>query len=266
MGSGARSVFGLAVLAAALAAGTAGAAPASSNLILDILVGNTRSDAHIVPRHQNETVTSLRFKVGVNVETIGPDVAADVRVRLHLPEGLHWGADLPDPTENCTSTATTADCQPGFPLDANDLSRRATGWGWDVTADAPGDYALSAEVVQSSAPDPDTSDNSSQVTVHVTRAVSIGGVKISPARPKAGAVVTARVAVTAGGDAITPTSVRCAGKVGGKTVSSRAASSGGRATCSFRPARSAKGKTLHGSVTVVAAGATATRAFAVKLR
>jgi hypothetical protein len=266
MGSRLGSALVGAVLAAALAAGTVGAAPPSSNLILDILVGNTRSDAHIVPRQQTETVKSLRFKVGVNVETVGPDVAANVRVRLHLSEGLHWGADLPDPTENCTSTATTADCEPGFPLDSNDLNKRATGWGWDVTADAPGDYALSAEVVASSAPDPDTSDNSSRVTVHVTRAVSIGSVKISPAKPRAGALVTARVAVTAGGDAMTPTSVRCEGKVGGRTVPGRATSSGGRATCSFHPARSARGKTLRGSMTVAAAGATATRTFSVKLR
>jgi hypothetical protein len=267
MGSRLGSALAGALLAAGLAAGTGAAAPrASSNLILDVLVGNTRSDTHIVPRRQTETVNSLHFKVGVNVESVGPDAAADVRVRFHLPEGLRWGADLPDPTENCTSTTSTADCQPGFPLDPNDLSKRAVGWGWDVTASAPGDYALSAEVVESASSDPDTSDNSSAVTVHVTRPVSIGSVKILPAKPKAGSLVTARIAVSAGGDAITPTSVVCAGKVGAHTVPGRATFSSGRATCGFHPARNARGKKLHGTVTVVAGGARGTRTFSVRLR
>jgi hypothetical protein len=266
MGSRVSSAIVGAVLAAGLAAGTVGAAPASSNLILSLLVGTKRTDMHILPNHQTESVKSLHFKLGINVESIGPDVAAGVRVRFHLPEGLRWGTDLPDPSENCTSTATTADCEPGFPLDANDLSKRAVGWGWDVVATAAGDYALSGEVVASASSDPDTSDNSAEATVHVTQAVSVGSVKLLPAKPKAGSVVTARVAVSAGGGMITPTAVFCAGKVGAQRVPSVARFSLGRASCRFGPARSARGKTLQGSVTVVAAGVTVRKTFVVKLR
>jgi hypothetical protein len=256
-----------AVLAATLVAGTAGGTPsASANLDVDLLVGQTRADTRIVPKGQTLIVKSLRFKAGIAVESIGPDVVQTVRARFHLPEGLRWGTDLPDPSEGCTSTATTADCLSPIALDVNDLNSRATGWAWDVIADGPGDYALSGEVVESSASDPDLSDNSAAVTAQVTQPVSIGGVKLSPAKPKAGSVVTARIAVTAGGDAITPTAVLCAGKAGGKAVRSAAGFSAGRATCKFRPASNAKGTVLRGSVTVAAGGVRATRTFAVRLR
>src|SRR5438132_1718378 len=129
-----------AVFSALLVTGVASAAPDASNLDLNLLAGNTRSDVVIVPSGQTKTVASLHFKAGITVENVGPDVAQTVRVRLHLPNGLHWGTDFPDPSENCTSTANTADCASPYPLDPNDLNKRSTGWGWDITADAPGDY------------------------------------------------------------------------------------------------------------------------------
>jgi hypothetical protein len=259
-----RALCGIA-LAAVLAVGTAGAAPASSNLVLSILVGNTRADTHIVPTQQTETVKSLHFKAGLNIENSGPDPAQTVRVRLQLSDGLHWGTDLPDATENCTSTPTTANCAAPFALDSNDLSRRAIGWGWDVIAVAPADYALTAEVVESSSSDPDPSDNSSSATAHVTQTVAVGSVKLRPARPKAGSSVTAQVAVTEGGDAITPSGVVCAGKIGARRVPSVAGFSSGRATCRFGPLRSIRGKILRGSVTVVAAAVQVRKTFLVKL-
>jgi hypothetical protein len=172
------------------------ASAASSNVLVNVAVG-VDVRAPVIPRGGSATVGSLAFKAGASVETIGPDSADNVSIRLLLPAGLRWGTDLPDATENCTATPNTAECRPGFILDPQNPGMRAAGWIWDVVAETPGSYQLRAELISSSADDPDPSDNTSLVTVVVARAIAAGAARITPARPRAGAVVSARVAVQA---------------------------------------------------------------------
>ena len=200
----------------------------------------------------------------MDVESTGPDPAS-VRLRFELPAGLHWGDDLPDPGENCTSTTTVAECHPPFPLDWNNPQMSGFGWLWDVVADAPGSYVLKAELIESSASDPESADDSSSVTAVVKEAaaaVTAGAVKLSPAKPRAGAIVSARVAVTGA----SPTDVACTGTVGNARVAGVGRASAEAASCRYRTPRSARGKTLRGSVAFSANGTKITKRFAVRLR
>jgi hypothetical protein len=207
----------------------------------------------------------LKFKLGMNAENIGADPAT-VRVLFTLPAGLHWGADLPDATEECTSTESTADCAPGRVLDANNLSSRAAGWVWDVTADRPGLYSVNARLVDVSSPDSDPSDNSATATIEVTESVTIGTARPLAARPKAGSVVSVRVRLSRGVNAVTPTAVSCSARVGPTKVSGKARAAPGAASCAFQTRRSFSGKTLRGVVGFAIDGSKRSRAFAVRLR
>jgi hypothetical protein len=251
------------VFALALAGQGTPAARTTSNLKVTIVVGRALRN---IPEFQNGESTAmhhLAFRAGVNVASTGPD-EANVRVRFELPAGLHWGFDLPDPTENCTATITIAECrtpQPLFTVFPN------VGWAWDVFADAPGTYVLKGAVIESSAADPDPSDNAASVTVVVTQpTVAASAVKISPARPRAGSVVSARVGVTAEGVATTPSGVRCAGTVGARRIAATASASNGTATCRYRTPKAGRRKTLRGTISFTAEGAQLTRQFAVRLR
>jgi hypothetical protein len=251
------------VFTAVAVVASASAAPAgTAHLSVNIFVG-TNLRAPIIPRGDSTTVSGLKFKAGLNVESTGPDLAS-VRLRFELPSGLHWGDDLPDPGENCTSTASAAECHPPFPLDWNNPQMSGLGWLWDVVADAPGSYVLKAELVESSASDPEPADDSSSVAVVVKEAataVTASAVKLSPAKPTAGSVMSARVAVSGA----TPTGVICAGAVGSVRVTGTGRATVGAATCRYRTPRTARGKTLRGSVSFVAAGTRITRRFTVKL-
>jgi hypothetical protein len=262
-------VMGIALACALTGPLSASSAPAgsaaSSNVLVQIAVGGDLR-APVIPRGGTATVGSLGFKAGANVETIGPDSTDNVRIHFELPAGLHWGTDLPDPTENCSSTASAAECRPGFILDPQNPGTRAAGWIWDVVADAPGSYQLKAEVLSSSADDPDLSDNSAIVTVVVTRAITASTAGISPARPRAGAVVVARVFVRAGDEPITPTRVACSGSASGRKVAGAATAMAGSAKCTFLTPRAARGKTLRGTVAFTAGDTRLNRRFAVKLR
>lgn len=245
------------------AAATAPASPRASNITVSIVVGTAVRNIPTIPNGGSATVPRLSFKAGVNVESTGPDEAT-IRVRFELPAGLRWGVDLPDSSENCSSTASVAECRSPQPLFS---TTPGAGWAWDVEADAPGTYVLKAELIESSTSDPDPSNNSSSITVVVTQpAVTASAAKVSPARPKAGAVVSARVAVSAGGEAATPSGVTCAGSVGKSRLAGTGKAGSGVAICRYRTPRSAKGKTLRGTVAFSAGGTQITRRFAVKLR
>src|SRR5919199_161468 len=195
--------FVLAVSALAAVSSASGAASAA-NLGVNVVVGTTHgARPDVVLNGASVTVNRLDFIAGMAVEDVGPE-PADVHVRLELPAGLRWGADVPDPSESCTSTPTTGDCTPAT-LDP-DNNNRSTGWVWDVIADAPGTYVLKTSVVSSSKADPDLSDNVATATVVVqpasTAAVAATAARVLPARPRAGSVVVARVGVTAGGNPV----------------------------------------------------------------
>ena len=90
-------------------------------------------------------------------------------------------------------------------------------------------------------------------------------VKLSPAKPKAGSLVSATVRVTAGGTPIRPTGVSCTGTLAGAKVKGTAKAASGIASCRYRTPKSAKGKTLRGKVAFSARGTKFTKPFAAKL-
>ena len=199
---------------------------------------------------------------------------ASATIRFTLPDGLSWGSDLPDSTESCTSTPSTGECQTQTlePI----AGRNAVGWGWDVVAARTGSYVLRAAIVSASEPDPEPSNDTASVTVVVTEAApppppppttstTASAARVTPAKPKAGAQVVATVRVTAGGAAVRPTGVKCTGALAGAALRGAPRATAGAATCTYRPARSAKGKTLRGSVSFAARGQTFTKRFSARL-
>ena len=172
-----------------------------------------------MPNGGTTRLSKPSFMAGAVLTSEGPDPVGG-HMRFELPPGLHWGSDAPDPSENCTGTATVGDCRTSADLDPNQF-RGDAGWVWNVVADAPGSYVLKAEIVETSTPDTNPTDNSSSVTVVITGSgngsgpgVATGAVKLSPAVPRAGSVVVARVRVTSGGSPIRPTRPSCSAKVG----------------------------------------------------
>jgi hypothetical protein len=264
---------GATLAALALLTATAGAAPAAVDLHLDVMIGRSATTAASVPNGSTQTVTSLRFGAGVNLSLVSIQ-AASAKVRLVLPDGLAWGTDAPDPTEDCTSTASTGECQ--SPLLEPIGGRNAVGWGWDVVAARTGSYVLRAEIVQASEPDPEPSNDAASVTIVVTDTAPppppggggarVGAVSLTPAKPKAGSTVVASVRMTAGGNPTRPEGVTCTATAGAAKLKGVGRAGNGAATCTFRTPRSAKRKLLKGAVSFTAVGARYTRRFSVRLR
>ncbi len=231
-----------------------------------------------IPNGGTSNITGLTFYAGMAIDHNGGGEEATARVRLSLPDGLHWGPDVPDPSEKCVGTATTAECDTPVLLNS-EPSRRTVGWVWDVVADKPGSYMLRVETVSTSATDPDLSSNTASVTVVVSEAsgggsggggggaatVSAGAAKVVPAKPKAGSLVTASVRVTAGGAPIRPTAVACGATLAGTKVIGTPRAATGGASCRYRTSKAAKGKTLRGSVSFSARGKRFTKRFSVRL-
>lgn len=256
---------------------TAGAKGAAVDLSVNIGVGSTLRDVR--PQLNGATVqTQLKFWAGPGVDLITA-LPADVTVRFELPQGVAFGGmDLPDSTESCTGTATTATCTaPLEPISG----RNGVGWGWDLAAAAPGSYVLTAEVVQSSDVDPDPSNDRATVTVVASEpqppggggggggggaaSVSASAVKLSPAKPKAGSKVVASVRVTRGGSPVKPTGIACTATIGKSKVKGGAKSSSGLASCLFKTPRAGKGMTMLGSVAFKAGGQGFTKRFSARL-
>jgi len=268
-----RSLASLAVLGAVLVS-SAGAAPAAVDIQIDVVVGGSVRTARPVPNGGTATVTGLNFAAGVDIGLITA-APASATVRLTLPAGLAWGTDLPDPTESCTSTASTGECQ--TPELEPITGRNSIGWGWDIVAARTGSYVLRAEILSASQPDPEPANDTASVTVVVTDAPSpppppsaggarVGAAKLSPARPRAGSAVVASVRMTAGGNPTRPFGVTCTGTVGATRVKGVGRAGNGSATCTYRTPRSAKGKLLRGAVSFTAVGAKFTKRFSVRLR
>ena len=193
----------------------------------------------------------LELIAGFKVSNAGPDVAT-VKAQFELPTGLRWGADGPDPSEDCTEAVTTV-CQAALGSSPTSTTPpQESAWGWNVVADAPGSYTVKAQIVESSTSDPDAADNSTTVTVVVTQPppppppppppakATASGVKLSPAKPKAGSLVSATVRVTAGGTPIRPTGVACTGSLAGAKVKGTPKAASGTASCRYRTSKSAK--------------------------
>jgi uncharacterized protein DUF11 len=244
---------------------------AAADVSIDIAVGTVdgtpQGTPKLIPRGGTASSSSLSFKTGIWLEDVGPDPTANVSFRFVLPSGLRWGNHAPDASEGCTSTSAGAECSAPRVLNPANPGDQTALWKWDVLADAPGSYVLHAEILAASPSDPNSSNNSSSVTAVVTQTVKASVVKVSPTRPRAGAVVTARVGVVADGSPITPASVACAGSIGRMRLAGRSQAKAAAATCRYRTPRTAAGKILRGTVTVLLTGEPSiTRHFAVKLR
>jgi hypothetical protein len=268
------------IVAVIIAAPGAVAAPArpvaravakvSINITVDQALASRQTNPTIVPNGGTTTLSKPSFMAGAVITSEGPDPVGG-HMRFELPLGLHWGSDAPDPSENCTGTATVGDCRTSADLDPNQF-RGDAGWVWNVVADAPGSYVLKAEIIETSTPDTDPTDNSSSVTVVITGSsnvsgpgVATGAVKLSPVAPRAGSVVVARVRVTSGGSPIRPTRPSCSAKVGAVAISGSAHATVGTATCVLRTKRRMSGKTLRGTVIFTADGTRIVKHFAAKL-
>ena len=255
-------------VAIALAVTPAAASPTAADFLVLVTAGSSRQ-APAIPNNGTARVGSLAFRAGAIIDNDGGEEAT-ARLRFTLAGGLRFGADSPDPSESCTSDATTADCQTPT-LIGTEPSRRTTGWDWDVVAERPGSYVLRAELTQTSVLDPNISNNSASATVVVTVAappaatVLASSVKLAPAKPKAGSVVRATVRVSSDGAPVRPTRVACTGVIGAVKVRGAARAASGSASCSYRTRRAAKGKTLKGSVAFTASGRRFTKRFSAKL-
>jgi hypothetical protein len=245
-------------------------ASVSLNITVDQALASRQSIPTIVPSGGTKTLSKLGFVAGGVLTSVGPDPVG-VHMRFELPPGLHWGADAPDPSENCVGTATIGDCRTSADLDPNQF-RGDAGWLWNVVADAPGSYVLKAEILETSTPDTDPTDNSSSVTVVITGSinggasgVATGAVRVSPAAPRAGSVVVARVRVTSGGRPTRPTKLACSARVGTVAIPGSAHATVGTATCVLRTQKSMSGKTLRGTLTFTAGGTRIVKHFAAKL-
>lgn len=88
-----------------------------------------------------------------------------------------------------------------------------------------------------------------------------------PARPRAGRRFSVSAGVTRQdtGAAVTSGNVACNVRVGAARVRAAGRFSGGRARCTMTVPRTAKGKTLRGTITIRSAGATVTRAFSFRV-
>lgn len=267
-------------VSALLVVASAAAVPTAANLQVSILVGtgSIATRPPTIPNGGTANVPVLDFIAGFAVNNAGPDVAT-VKARFELPTGLRWGADGPDPSEDCTEGTTTT-CQATLGNSPAGIPAQESAVGWNVVADAPGSYSLKAQIVESSTADPDAADNSATITVVVTRPAAGGGsgggggsgakatagaVKLSPAQPKAGSVVSAAVRVTAGGTPIRPTGLSCTGTLAGAKITGTPKAASGTASCRYRTSKSAKGKTLRGKVSFSARGTKFTKSFSAKL-
>jgi hypothetical protein len=216
----------------------------------------------------------LEFRIRAEAESTS-GVEQAVTIKIALPDGLRWGTDGPDPTEGCTGTAPAA-C--ATRMTTNPVGTFGTGYVWDVVADRAGTYEITASVEPTEA-DPDITNNSDTFRFEVVAGGEGGGggggggasvtassAKLSPAPIRAGSIVTASVRIVLDGALVRPTRVTCAGAIGGTKVRGVPKATRGKAACTYRTPRTAKGMTLRGSVAFTARGERYVRRFAAKLR
>jgi len=261
--------------ALAAVTGSAPAAPTSLDLEARIIVSSNHN-GFSYGDGQTVTVHALKFFGGVRLLGISGADMSTATVRIELPSGLSWGADAPRPGEGCTGGQVVV-CQ-SPPVVVNDQAHSDVEWVWDLTAASPGSYVIKAEITNTSAPDDNLANNALAVTVLVAPAsggdpngggtstsVTASTVKLTPLRPKAGSALVAAVGVTAAGAPVRPTRITCAATLAGARLTGTPRATRGSATCIFHPPKSARGKTLRGSISLTAQSKRLTRRFAAKL-
>jgi hypothetical protein len=259
-----RRVAALAVASVFLVVGAASARPTADDL------------STIVFLSQGVGITEVQgptFQLVVEVEG-STGVPRPVTIRTTFPTGLSF-ASPPAATEGCTG-GTLVVCTKPMAVDGAGTARAA--WRWDMRAAAAGSYTVMV-TASSDEPDPNAQNNSGTLQFRVTSAAPpspppppppaaarAGAARVLPARPRAGGLVRARVTVTAGGSAITPSAVACAASVAGKKLRGTSRKTLGLAICSFRTPVDARGKVLRGSVRLTVRGQSLIRRFSVRLR
>jgi hypothetical protein len=109
-----------------------------------------------------------------------------------------------------------------------------------------------------------TDDNEADDPVHIT----VGKAKVTPARPKAGQIVTVSAPTTRveTGQALSGATVKCTAKiVGGAALKATGSLRGGRATCKLKVPAKAKKKTVRGQIAVTYQTASAKVPFTFKV-
>ena len=227
---------------------------------------------HFVRGSTATSTTSLANDVQFDIFTDGPSQSATMK--YSLPAGLVFGAaDQPDPTELCTN-GTPVVCtvtleeqifRVQLELELADRTPRALA------------RTRSLRRSRGRAPTPDPANNSYTFTFEIKTETATGGtgggavsvsanaVKLTPAKPKAGSVLVASATVTADGSPVRPSKVVCAGTLAGKKAIGTGTAVTGKASCRYSTPKTAKGKTLAGSLKITARGKTITKRFATKL-
>ena len=128
---------------------------------------------------------------------------------------------------------------------------------------------ISAELAVLDATDPDTANNSG--TIALTATPSPAGVVASAVRALCwstqGRVCTRgfRARDGTGGSPVRPAGITCAATVGKRKLGSTRTAAKGTATCRFKTPKSAKGLTVHGSISFTASGTAVRKRFTVRL-
>ena len=207
-------------------------------------------------------VAGMSFSINVGIGNSGPDNAG-VRLLIELPEGL---------------TATTGNglgCPPGAGTLDCGVTNVPAGEQFDdeshLVAARPGSYTIVAKLTDLTAADASPANNTASTTIAVGAAAASPTVTrfaMSPAKPRAGARFTVSFAIVdrATGSALVPTAVNCVAVVAGAKVPARRTVTRGKATCTFLPPKTAKGKMLRGNIAATAAGKRLRNAFAIRLR
>jgi len=260
-----RGTSALAAAACLLVATSAGAAPADVDLRISLNATNSFDPftSRVLPSGETVPVTSRNFAVYLFIDPR----PARAKLHIELGGGLRWrtdGSDPGDPDEGCTSAPASAEC------DASVLVGGDVGWWWDVVAPQNGRFTYEAAIVETSEPDPNLSNNSTSLTIVVDEqagggSTAVSAARLTPAKPKAGSAVVATVRVTVDGAAVLPTRVACTGSIGTAKLKGTPSAAPGRAICTYRPPKAAKGKSLKGSVSFTTRGQRFTKRFSAKL-
>jgi hypothetical protein len=244
------------VLTSGLVAAAALAATSTSRATTDLDIGLAR-----VNLSQQAVNVGVPFEVKILAGNSGA-VDAHAGVVLTVPPGLRVAAGS---SAGCPIGRGRLDCGDGVIPAGADGDLGSVG----LVADASGSHTLQAEFVRLDVDDANLSNNSASLAITAVAAapsLKASGFALAPARPKAGTKFRASMALLdANGIRVVPSSVTCSARVGGAAVPAKPSVGAGRATCTFSPAKGAKGKTLRGSIVATAKGVHVSKAFSVLL-
>ncbi len=221
------------------------------------------------PGARARVVTGPAFTIATLVETDGG--AQGITLRMALPSGVRLAASAPASLGCSGTTAIVCTTR----LEQSSIVFFQYDWG--LVAESPGIYEIVASV-EGDRPDPSPANNSVNFRFEVKAAagssggggaasagVAVSAVKLTPSKPKAGSALVASAAVTADGSPVKPSKVVCAGTLAGKKAIGTGTAVTGRASCRYPTPKTAKGKTLAGSLKITARGKTITKRFSTKL-